>query len=130
VLLNITEARGINRYMKLNLWKPPYPILHLPPCQCDLLLEPRFYLWQHAISVREKVSSPLTTRTQVGRGTLRSSNSSAGNFVVALFVIFGYIPGTDNVADMFTKALERIKYAEYAGVLMSTLSDMRSWWKQ
>jgi hypothetical protein len=50
--------------------------------------------------------------------------------VAALFVVFGYVPGTDNVADMFTKALERIKYAEYAGVLMSTLSDMRSWWKQ
>jgi hypothetical protein len=31
---------------------------------------------------------------------------------------------------MFTKALERIKYAKYAGALMSTLSDMRSWWKQ
>ena len=50
--------------------------------------------------------------------------------VAALFVVVGYVPGTDNVADMFTKALERIKYAEYAGVLMSTLSDMRSWWKQ
>ena len=50
--------------------------------------------------------------------------------MAACFVVFGYIPGTDNVADMFTKALERIKYAEYAGVLMSTLSDMRSWWKQ
>ena len=50
--------------------------------------------------------------------------------VAALFVVFGYVPGTDNVADMFTKALARIKYAEYAGVLMSTLSDMRSWWKQ
>jgi hypothetical protein len=51
-------------------------------------------------------------------------------FVAACFVVFGYVPGTDNIADMFTKALERIKYAEYAGALMSTLSDMRSWWKQ
>jgi hypothetical protein len=50
--------------------------------------------------------------------------------VAAAFVVFGYIPGSDNVADMFTKALERIKYADYAGVLMSTLSEMRSWWKR
>jgi hypothetical protein len=50
--------------------------------------------------------------------------------VAAAFVVFGYIPGSDNVADMFTKALERITYADYAGVLMSTLSDMRSWWKR
>jgi hypothetical protein len=83
-------------------------------------------MWIH----REQVASPLMTRTRVGRGTLRSSISSAGNFVAACFVVFGYVPGTDNVADMFTKALERIKYAKYAGALMSTLSDMRSWWKQ
>jgi hypothetical protein len=49
--------------------------------------------------------------------------------VEAMFVIFGYIPGTDNLADMFTKALERVRYAEYAGVLMATLQDLRSYWQ-
>jgi hypothetical protein len=49
--------------------------------------------------------------------------------VEAMFVIFGYIPGTNNLVDMFTKALERVKYAEYAGVLMATLQNMRPYWK-
>jgi hypothetical protein len=49
--------------------------------------------------------------------------------VKAVFVVFGYIQGTDNIADMFTKALERITFAEYDVVMVTTLSDMRSYWK-
>ncbi len=88
----------------------------------------------------------LPTRIHVdsqGAGFIASNNKSSirtrhveikyffcRELVAAAFVVFGYIPGSDNVADMFTKALERSKYADYAGVLMSTLSEMRSWWKR
>jgi hypothetical protein len=41
-------------------------------------------------------------------------------------VTFGFIPGVDNLANMFMKALERIKCSEYAGILMATLADMKA----
>ena len=46
--------------------------------------------------------------------------------VEAKYMTFGFIPGVDNLADMFTKALERIKCSEYAGILMATLADMKA----
>ena len=46
--------------------------------------------------------------------------------VVAQLVEFGYVREIGNLADMLTKAMERVKFCEYAGVLMATLEDMQS----
>jgi hypothetical protein len=57
---------------------------------------------------------------------VRTKEYFCRELVVAKLVEFGFVPGIDNLADMFTKALERVKFSEYAGVLMATLKDMQN----